>query len=301
MSCIQWCFPFSELWVSLGDPPHWVLGTPWPKEGRAAPAQAAVGAQTKCPAQAFSWWPKPEGLLTEASPGHLMPPPNMPGETGKQSSLSWAILLPRTLICAELKARTPKSELQRCQNSPAVLLPVWAVVAGAALSRGCGITKLKKWSDHMTTGHCKGEELLIRLCLTGVTYTLWLWHWHLLILFSNLLHKLANQMVSFNSPLNKEASPCTGNKVYLISTQFEDQKEVCLTLHYFHFLIFTGFCSSCYQRAQKAELIGKTLPSAAGAENVISQTDGILWWLAAPFLWASDEEFSHENVMNFHK
>lgn len=93
-----------------------------------------------------------------------------------------------------------------------------------------GDTKLIKWSDHMTTGHCKGEELLIPLCLTRVTYTLWLWHWHLLILFSNLLHKLANQMVSFNSPLNKEASLCTGNKLYLTSTQFEDQKEVCLTL-----------------------------------------------------------------------
>lgn len=175
----------------------------------------------------------------------------------------------------------------RCQGQP------WAGVVR--------ITKLMKWSDQVITAHCKGEELLIQLCLAGVTYTLWLWRCHLLILFSNLLHKLASQIASLNSPLNKEARQCTGNKLYLTSTQFEDQKEVCLTLHYLHFLIFTGFCSSCYQTAQKAELIGKTLTSAAGAENIISQTDGIFWWLPAQFLWASYEEFLHENIMNFHK
>lgn len=142
-------------------------------------------------------------------------------------------------------------------SSPAVLFPVWAVVPGAALSRGYGGHKADeviRSDDNRTLQRGRASNSTVP---HGVTCTLWLWHGHLLILFSNLQHKLANQIVSLNSPLNKEASQCTGNKLYLTSTQFEDQKEVCLTLHYLHFLIFAGFCSSCYQTAQKTELIGK--------------------------------------------
>lgn len=141
------------------------------------------GNQKKCPAQAFSWWPKPEELLIRAFTGHLMPPPNMPGKIGKQRSLSWAILLPRTLICAEPKARTPKSELQRV-SSPAVLLPAWAVVPGAALSRGYGDHKahqgiwsydngtLQRWrASHSTVPH-RGHLHTGTLTLTLINFIL---------------------------------------------------------------------------------------------------------------------------------
>ena len=57
------------------------------------------------------------GAHHRALPGHHTPPPDMPGKTRKQGSVSWAILLPRTLICAGPTARTPKSETQRCQSS----------------------------------------------------------------------------------------------------------------------------------------------------------------------------------------
>lgn len=85
-------------------------------ESLAQGGQSSTGSPNWVSCSGFSWSPKPEGLLTGASPGHLLPPPNMPGKTGKQSSLSWAVLLPWTLICAEPKARAPKSERHRCQS-----------------------------------------------------------------------------------------------------------------------------------------------------------------------------------------
>lgn len=97
---------------------------------------------------------------------------------------------------------------------------------------------------------CKGKEIPIRLCPGGVTYMLWLCLCLLLIVFSNLLHKLARKVVSLNSPLSKEATQCTEHNLYLTLTQFEHQKEVCLILHYLH---FNFHCFLCFLLSDRTE------------------------------------------------
>lgn len=129
-------------------------------------------AQNKCPAQAFSQRSSSLGpskgtlCLLQTCQERQENKAHYPGPWYVQSPKQE----PQNLWCRETAALLCCSQPGLwCQEQP------WAGVMG--------ITKPIKESDHMTMGHCKDEELLIPLCLTGVTYTLGLWHWHINFIF----------------------------------------------------------------------------------------------------------------------
>lgn len=275
------------------------LGHPGPKRAEQFLAQAAVE-------------PKPSALLRLPADGprqrgsSLRPPQDTSCllQTCQRGQENKAHCPQQFCFPGFWFVQSPKQEPQnlscRDVSSPAVLLPVWAVVP--ALSRGYGGHKTYQviWSyDNRTLQRWGASDSTVphRGHLHAVTLTLTL---------INFIFQLTAQAGKSNGfiqfTIKQRSKPVHREQALLdINSIWRSKRGVFNFAYYFHFLIFTGFCSSCYQTAQKAELIGKTLSSAAGAENVISQTDGILWWLPAQFLWASDEEFSHENVMNFHK
>lgn len=280
---MQWCFPFSGVRVSLGARPRWVLGASRYKQDGAVSAWAALGSQAKYSAQAFRWWPKPEGLLTEPSPWHHTPPPDMPGKTRKQGSMSRAILLPRTLTCADPTGRTPKSAPQRrqpsCYGVPS-LCP-WCPKSSPTGKQPCcrGGTRvttvcLMKWSDHMERESCKGKRasdstVPPRGHLHAVALTLPL---------INFIFQLTAQAGKWSSStqftVKQRGKPVHRARALLGINSIWRSKRGVFNFALSSFLISTIFCASCYQTEQKAELIGKKLTSGVEAGNIISQTGG---------------------------